>query len=50
MPKSDYYRVKECRIGVADVSDHSALYLTVQLEGRRLNVGLLNNKAAAEKI
>lgn len=56
MPKSDCYRVKDCRIGVADVSDHSALYLTVQLESRRrntgwrLNVGMLNNKAVVEQI
>jgi hypothetical protein len=48
--------VKECRIGVADVSDHSAVYLTVQIEGRkrktgwRLNVGMLNNKTAVEQI
>ena len=56
MPKSDCYRVKECRIGVADVSDHSALYLTVQIEGRKrktgwkLNVGMPNNKAVVEQI
>lgn len=56
MPKNDCYRVKDCSIGVAEVSDHSALYLTVQIEGRkrktgwRLNVGLLNNKANTEQI
>ena len=55
MPKSDGM-VKECRIGVADVSDHSALYLAVQIEGRqrktgwRFTVGMLNNKAAVEQI
>lgn len=56
MPKSDCYRVRDCSIGVADVSDHSALHLTVQIEGTkrqtgcRLNVGLLNNKAIVEQI
>ena len=46
----DTTSLKKNRIEVADVSDHSALYLTVQLEGRMrntgLNIGLLNNKSA----
>ena len=56
MPKSDCYRVKECRIGVTDVSDHSALHLSIQLDGRkrntvwRLNVGMLNDKVIVEQI
>ncbi len=56
MPKSDCYRVKECRIGVSDISDHSALYLTVHLDKRRrntawrLNIGKLNNKKIVELI
>lgn len=48
--------MKERRIGVTDVSDHSALYLTIELDGRRrntvwrMNVGMLNNKAIVEQI
>lgn len=39
-----------------DVSNHSALFLTIQLDGRkrntvwRMNVGMLNNKAIVEQI
>ena len=56
MQKGDCFRMKECRIGVIDVSDHSALYLTIQLDRRkrntvwRMNVGMLNNKTFVEQI
>lgn len=56
MTTGDRHRVEDCRIGVSDLSDHSAVYLTVNLIGRRrntvwrLNVGLLNNKALVEEI
>ena len=52
----DLYKVKECKIGVADISDHSAVYLNVLLNKRqknstwRLNVSILNNKTKIEKI
>ena len=45
----DRFRIEECKIGVADVSDHSILHLTLKLNGRkrntvwRMNVGILNN-------
>ena len=48
MNKTDIYRVKECRIGGADLSDHNPLYLEIYLNSWRrntvwrLNVGLLN--------
>jgi len=50
---SETHRVTQCKIGVADISDHS---LTIQLNNRkintvrRLNVGILNNKANVEQI
>lgn len=50
------HRITECKIGVADISDHSAISLTVHLNSRkiytvwRLNVGILNNKANVEQI
>ena len=56
MQKEDRHKVKECQIGVTDVSDHSAIYLTVYLKGRkrntlwRLNVGLLNNETVTDQI
>lgn len=52
----DRYRIEECKIGVADLSDHSALYLSLNLSSRkrittwRLNVGVLNNPATVEQI
>src|SRR4029434_10375174 len=56
MQKEDRHKVKECQIGVTDVSDHSAIYLTVYSKGRkrnklwRLNVGLLNNETVTDQI
>ena len=56
MTAGDRHRVEDCRIGVTDLSDHSAIYLTVNLNSRRrktewrMNVGLLNNKELVEGI
>lgn len=50
MQKEDCYGVTDCRIGVADVSDHNAIYITIQMDSGRkntvwhLNVGILNDK------
>ena len=32
---SDRHRLKDCRIGVRDISDHSAVYLTVHLDNKK---------------
>lgn len=56
MSKGDIYKVKECKIGVADVSDHNAVYLKIQLNNKRkntiwrLNEGILNNKGLVREI
>ena len=53
---TDRHRVKECTIGTADVSDHNAIYLTINLDNInkktlwRLNLGILNNRATVEDI
>ena len=55
MNKGEIHRVKECKIGVTDLSDHSAVYLTIHLNNRkkntvwRLNVGVLNNTSVVEE-
>lgn len=49
MYNKDLHRLKDCRIGQRDLSDHSGLYLTSHLDGRqrktlwRLNTGLLSD-------
>lgn len=49
MNVTDNHRVRECRVGGADVSDHSPLYITINLNIRkrqtvwRLNLGIQNN-------
>uniref|UniRef100_A0A3Q3ASL9 Reverse transcriptase domain-containing protein n=1 Tax=Kryptolebias marmoratus TaxID=37003 RepID=A0A3Q3ASL9_KRYMA len=54
--EDDKHRVKECRIGAADVSDHNPIYLKICLSNRkrntvwRLNVGILNSEQRREKI
>uniref|UniRef100_A0A8C2JPE3 Reverse transcriptase domain-containing protein n=1 Tax=Cyprinus carpio TaxID=7962 RepID=A0A8C2JPE3_CYPCA len=56
MRQEDFYRVTECKIGVTDVSDHSAIYLTLNMENYpknnvwRLNVGLLNNQSVVGSV
>lgn len=53
---SEIHRVTECKIGVADISDHSGISLTVHLNNRkistvwRLNVGILNNQVNVDQI
>ena len=50
------HRVKECKIGTADISDHNAVHLDVHLGTRkknttwRLNIGILNDKKNTEQI
>lgn len=54
--RNDRHRVKSCDIGTRNMSDHSPIYLTINLETRpkktvwRLNTGLLNNKAIIKEI
>lgn len=56
MNKNDLYRVKKCEIQEADVSDHCAVLLEVNLKVQekntlwRLNVGILNNKSSVEEL
>ena len=53
---ADRFRIEECKIGVADVSDHCILHLTLNMNSRkrytawRMNVGLLNNPGFVEEI
>ncbi len=55
MNKKDLYRVKNCEIQEADISDHCAIYLKVYLKLHekttlwRLNVGISNNKSMVEE-
>ena len=52
----DLHKVQDCKIGVADISDHSAVHLNVLLNKRqknttwRLNVSMLNSKTTIEQI
>lgn len=54
--QSDSFRVEECEIGAADVSDHNPLLMKININNRkrhtiwRLNVGILNNEEKKEKI
>ena len=55
MTKGDMHRVEDCRIGVADLSDHNAVYLIINLNKRRttvwrMNVGVLNDVDLVERI
>lgn len=51
MFKRDLHRLKECRVGQRDLSDHTGVYLTLHLDGSqrktlwRLNTGMLNDPA-----
>lgn len=53
---TDRHRVKDCSIGTSDVSDHNAIYLTIQLNDRhkstlwRMNIGILNNTTTVKDI
>lgn len=52
----DRFRIEDCQIGVADLSDHSILHLTINLSSRkrntvwRMNVSILNNPGFVERI
>lgn len=54
MFSTDRHKIKECRIGQRDLSDHSGLYLKLHLDHAlkkavcRLNIGLLNSKKHLE--
>lgn len=54
--KEDVYRVRQCRIGAADVSDHNPLFLRMVINNRkrqtlwRFNVGILNSEKRKEEI
>lgn len=56
MQRANRDTIQDCWIGVADMSDYSAIYLKLQLECRqkdtlwRLNVGLLNNNSVVKQI
>lgn len=56
MQKEACYRVLDCKIGVADVSDHNAIFLTIQMDPLpknttwRLNVSILNNETIVNDI
>ena len=52
----DRFRIEECMIGVADVSDHAALHLTLNLNDTkknmiwRMNISVLNDPTFVEEI
>ena len=54
--KEDSYRVKECEIGGADISDHNPMLVKIDLNNRkrqtvwRLNMGLLNSEQQKEQV
>ena len=53
---ADLHRLKECKVGQRDLSDHAGVYLTFHLDGRRrktlwrLNTSLLNNTSFREEM
>ena len=56
MNTGDRFRIEECKIGVADMSGHCILHLTLNMNSRkrntvwRMNVGALNNQGFVEEI
>jgi len=56
LQEENRHRIQNCGIGVADVSDHNAIYMKISLgEEKRntlwiLNLGILNNKSVVEQI
>lgn len=56
LQEENRHRIQNCCIGVADVSDHNAIYVKISLgeEKRntlwRLNLGILNNKSVVDQI
>lgn len=56
MYKADRHRIKDCHVGIRDVSDHSAVYLTLHLDNQqkntlwRLNTSILNSIEVQKQI
>lgn len=56
MNNSDRHRIKNCSIGIRDISDHSGVYLTLYLDNQqketlwRLNTAILNDKTIQKQI
>lgn len=54
--RSDKHRVIDCNIGIADLSDHNAIHLTIHLYNQnmkslwKLNTGILNNESVVQEI
>lgn len=51
--KCDWHRIRDCRIRIRDLSDHSGVYLTLHLTNRQKNTpnpSILNDKMVQEKI
>lgn len=52
----ELHRLKECKIGTADVSDHNTIHLNIHIGSRpkntvwRLNIGILNDETITEQI
>lgn len=52
----DRFRVKECKIGTSDISDHNIVYLSINLSNQpkttlwRLNISILNNETTRNDI
>jgi hypothetical protein len=56
MYRADRHRLKDCRIGQSDLSDHNGVYLTLHIDSKprntiwRLNTSMLNDPAFKESI
>lgn len=52
--KSDWHKVRDCKIGIRDVSDYSGVYLTLHNQQKttlwRLNMHILNDKTVQKQI
>lgn len=54
--RCDKRRVRDCNIGIADLSDHNAIHLTIHLYNQnkkslwKLNTGILNNESVVQEI
>lgn len=52
----DRHRVIDCNIGIADVSDHNTIDLTIHLHNQdkktlwKMNIGILNNEAIVQEL
>lgn len=56
MFNKDLNRIKDCRLGQRDISDHSGIYLNLHLDGQprktlwRLNTGMMNDPTFTESM